>query len=81
MTDALAKALEAAIETCGLLGITLFATNDGRWQAATSKDRRSWQITLDADPVAALTRALPAADTTDDMDAAARNAVEAGIFG
>lgn len=44
----------------GLVGLTLYSTQDGRWQASTTQDRQSWSVSIDADPVAALTRALAA---------------------
>lgn len=57
----------------GLLGITLYRTQDGEWQAATTPDRQSWTVTIDADPAVALRKALgaPAASVlpTDNDDA------------
>lgn len=44
----------------GLKGVTLYATQDGEWQAATTPDRQSWTVTIDADPAVALRKALGA---------------------
>lgn len=69
MTD-LATQLLAAVEHGGLQGLTLYKTPDGLWQAATSPDKISWRVAIDADPVAAALKALgapqaPAADIGD----------------
>lgn len=57
----------------GLKGFTLYVTQDGEWQAATTPDRQSWTVTIDADPAVALRKALgaPAASVlpTDNDDA------------
>lgn len=57
----------------GLRGLTLYPTQDGEWQAATTPDRQSWTVTIDADPAVALRKALgaPAASVlpTDNDDA------------
>lgn len=42
----------------GLAGFTLYPTQDGRWQASTSRDRQSWTVHIHADPVAAMQIAL-----------------------
>lgn len=67
--------LEAA--RSGLQGFTLFSTQDGRWQASTTRDRQSWSVHIAADPVSAMRTALGASAVsekptdepkTDDMD-------------
>ncbi|MDK4730527.1 hypothetical protein [Rhizobium phaseoli] len=42
----------------GLAGLTLYPTQDGRWQASTTVDRLGWSITVDDDPATAIVRAL-----------------------
>ncbi|QIG74342.1 hypothetical protein EVC08_030 [Rhizobium phage RHph_N65] len=42
----------------GLAGLTLYPTQDGRWQASTTTDRLGWSITVDDDPATAVVRAL-----------------------
>lgn len=39
-------------------GLTLYPTQDGRWQASLSADRVSWTIAIDEDPATALRRVL-----------------------
>ncbi|WP_338341882.1 MULTISPECIES: hypothetical protein [unclassified Shinella] len=62
--------LEAA--RSGLQGFTLFSTQDGRWQASTTRDRQSWSVHIAADPVSAMRAALgtsaAAEKTTDKGD-------------
>lgn len=43
--------------TSGRFFLTLFPTDKG-YQASFSRDRVSWRVEQDADPVAALTKAL-----------------------
>ena len=50
--------LEAAAG--GLQGFTLFPTQDGRWQASTTRDKIGWSVHIAADPVSALLAALGA---------------------
>lgn len=47
------------------VGLTLYRTPDGRWQASATEDRLGWRVEIDADPVAALERVLGAAPTED----------------
>ncbi len=44
----------------GLLGFTLHKTQDGKWQAATTRDKLGWQVTIDSDQIAAMRKALAA---------------------
>jgi len=44
----------------GLRGLTLWPTQDGRWQASTSPDRISWSVKIADDPVSALLAVLKA---------------------
>lgn len=57
------SALETMIAeaaTRGLLGLTIHKTQDGNWQAATTRDKLGWQVTIDADQITAMRRALAA---------------------
>jgi hypothetical protein len=63
MTDMETK-LQAAVEHGGLAGFTLYATQDGRWQAATTLDRLSYRIEIDESPVVATLKALSAVVTS-----------------
>jgi hypothetical protein len=42
----------------GLVGFTLYPTQDGRWQANATFDRVSWQHQFGADPITAAIAAL-----------------------
>lgn len=42
----------------GVRGLTLYPTQDGNWQAATTTDRVGWRVEIDADPITALCKAL-----------------------
>lgn len=55
----------------GLLGFTLYQAQDGSWQASTTRDKLGWQVTIDADPIVAVRRALSALSEkkTDNTDA------------
>ena len=44
----------------GLVGFTLFSTQDGRWQANVTFDRLSWQCRFGDSPVEAATAMLTA---------------------
>lgn len=44
----------------GLLGFTLHKTQDGTWQAATTRDKLGWQVTVHTDQIAAMRKALDA---------------------
>lgn len=50
------------------VGVTIWKTQDGRYQAGITPDRVSWRIEIDADPVVALERLLrPKREPTMDM--------------
>lgn len=49
--------LDEAVKN-GLVGFTLYPTQDGRWQAATSFDRISWQHQFADTPGEAVIKAL-----------------------
>lgn len=48
--------LDAAIRTAceKNVGLTLWRTGDGRWQANATRDRVSWRVEVRDDPAAAL---------------------------
>lgn len=50
--------LNEAARAGRFIGLTLYATPDGRWQASLTQDRVSWRVEIDADPAAALRRVL-----------------------
>ena len=64
--------LEAA--RSGLQGFTLFPTQDGRWQASTTRDKIGWSVHINADPVSAMQAALGAS-------AASKKPTDGDIFG
>lgn len=39
-------------------GLTLYPTQDGRWQASVSSDRIGWRTEIHENPIEALRRAL-----------------------
>lgn len=50
--------MKALLDAHWLRGLTLYRTQDGKWQANTTRDGVGWRVEIDDNPVVAVEKAL-----------------------
>lgn len=54
--------LDEGVEAGAIVGLTIYRTQEGEWQASCTVDRVSWRVAIAGTPSEALAALLPAAE-------------------